>query len=123
MNIAQFINVIMHEMDCLGITNDIVEQACKEEYIDPATVEDLPDEGDCTFKFVPHDVCRTKTSLLNQNAMFHFSANILYTTYTDLIVRFVHDHCKPQGMALGSMASELQSRVIQLFNIALGMFY
>ena len=45
MNIAQFINVIMHEMASIGITTDIVERACKEEYIDPESVDDLPDDG------------------------------------------------------------------------------
>ena len=44
MNIAQFLNVIMHEMANIGITDDIVERACKEQ-IDPSTVDELPDEG------------------------------------------------------------------------------
>ena len=44
MNIAQFLNVIMHEMATIGITDDIVERACKE-HIDLSTVDDLLDEG------------------------------------------------------------------------------
>ena len=52
--------------------------------------------------------------------VYLFPANVLFSNYTDLIIRFVHDNCRPQGMPLGAMPSELQSRILQLFNISLG---